>query len=69
MNLYATHADVAAAVDGITATIKPVLEYVARQQGQNTGSQLTMNRLYATLAAFATVLGIIIIAADRLINN
>lgn len=65
-NLYATHADVASAVEGIQNTIKPLVEYVTRQQGQTQGSQITMGKIYATLGAFTAVLGVIIYLASQI---
>lgn len=59
-NIYATHADVAAVVETIQATIKPIIDYVNQQKGQASGSQITMGKIYATLGVFTAVLGIII---------
>lgn len=64
--LYATHADVAAAVEGITNTIKPIVEYINRQQGQASGSQITMGKIYATLGAFTAILGVLIYMASQI---
>lgn len=70
-NLYATHADVAELlqrthtdfsemINKLQATIQPVIEYVNRQQGQTTGSQLTVGKLYTTLAAFGIVVSVVV---------
>ena len=53
-------------VDRMEATMKPVVEYVTRQQGQSQGSQLTMGKISAIAVAFATLMGIITFVVNQL---
>lgn len=64
--LQKTHADFSEMINKLQDTIKPVIEYVNRQQGSAAGSQITMGKIYATLGAFSAVLGIIIYLVSQI---
>ncbi len=54
-NLYATKEELIAAIANVVATIKPVTDYVATQQGRAQGIQFTTGTLFASLAAVGTI--------------
>ena len=57
---YATHADVALVVERMEKSLKPIVEYIANQQGGVKGSDITMGKIYAAIGAFGVILGAII---------
>lgn len=56
---YATHADVAMVVDRMEKSLKPIVEYIATQQGGVAGSRITTGNVYAAIGAFGIILGAI----------
>lgn len=62
--LYPTKTELAAAIDKLTAIVRPLAEYVVAQQGRREGIGLTTGALVGSLTAFATVVTVIIILVD-----
>lgn len=63
-NLYVTFAELDSkltiVVERMESTMKPIIEYVNRQQGSVSGSRLTMGRLFAVIAATGVIIGVIV---------
>ncbi len=70
--VYATNASVAQAIGNLEnkldAALAPLINFVAGQKGVDQGSRLTMGKIYAALAAFATLLGIMVFVAGQITN-
>lgn len=58
--VYATNADLASVVDKFEKTVKPIIEYVNSQQGKSQGVELTIGKIFASIAAVGVVIGIIV---------
>lgn len=62
--IYATNASVSQAIGNLESkldiALKPLIDFVAGQQGITKGSQITMARLFAVIAATGTITGIIV---------
>jgi len=71
-NLFVTTSELdnklASVVDRMDSAMKPVIDYVARQQGQAQGSHLTIGNIYAAIGATAAVVGIIVVIATSVIK-
>lgn len=57
--VYATNEDLASVVDKMDRALKPILEFVSSQQGASKGNQMTVSRIYSTIATVAA--GIVIL--------
>lgn len=57
-NEYASKSDLASALDTINATLKPIIQFVASQQGSRQGGLDQRNLLGWAVAIIATVIGI-----------
>jgi hypothetical protein len=57
--LYATKADVIAATEKLEATIKPLLDFMASQAGQRTGTLDTRTLVFALIGAAGVIAGVI----------
>jgi hypothetical protein len=68
--VYATNASVAQAIGNLEtkldAALTPLINFVAGQKGEAQGSQLTMGKIYAALAAFGTILTVVVFLANQL---
>lgn len=58
--VYATNADLASVVDKFERTVKPIIEYVNSQQGRSQGVELTIGKLFGSIAAVGVIIGIIV---------
>ena len=58
--VYATNSDLTTAVDKIEKALKPVFEFISSQQGMSKGGQITMGKIFASIAATGTIIGTII---------
>ena len=58
--IYATRDDLAMVVTRIEKTLKPLADFVSAQQGATKGSQITMGKIFASIAATGTIIGIVI---------
>ena len=58
--VYATRDDLASVVKEFQKTLKPVADYIAAQKGAITGGQITMGKIFASIAATGTIIGIIV---------
>ena len=64
--VYATNADLASVVEKMEKALKPLMEFVNTQQGATRGNQLTMGKVYSTIAAAASIIGILVFLATKL---
>lgn len=60
MSVYATRDDLAGAIQDIRKVLQPLVDYVSGQQGATKGSQITMGKIFASIAATGTIIGTII---------
>lgn len=58
--VYATNTDLALVVEKIEKSLKPVFEFVSSQQGMSKGGQVTMGKIFASVAAAGTIIGVIL---------
>lgn len=66
--IYATRDDLSEVVARFDKTIKPILDYVAKQSGTVVGSQLTMGKILAVIAAMGTIVGILVVLGNAFVN-
>lgn len=65
---YATRDDLSGAIQEIRNAIKPLVDYVSGQQGASKGSQLTMGKIFAGIAAMGTIIGILVVLGNAFIR-
>ena len=58
--VYATRDDLAVVVESFKKMLKPIEEFVSSLQGATKGSQVTMGKVFASIAAAGTIIGIIV---------
>jgi len=60
---YATHSDVADVVDALgnklSVILKPLIEHVSNEQGQEKGSQITTGKIFGIITVFGIIIGVI----------
>lgn len=66
---FVTRADLTALTEKVDIQIKSLQESRATSEGQDAGARLTYGSLAALLAAFATVIGLLVVAANWLSGN
>ena len=59
--VYATNADLSLVVDRFEKALKPVVDFISKQQGMTSGSQMTMGKIFAMIAAVGTIIGILVV--------
>lgn len=57
--IYATNADLANVVDKIEKKLTPIVDFINTQQGQAKGSDFTWGKIFATIAAVAAIVGVV----------
>jgi hypothetical protein len=58
--VYATRDDLGNAIQEIRKVIQPLVDYVSGQQGATKGSEITMGKVFASIAAAGTIIGVIV---------
>jgi hypothetical protein len=58
--IYATNTDLANVVDKMEKALKPLVEFVNAQKGANSGNQMTWGKIYSTIAATGTIVGLLV---------
>lgn len=58
--VYATNADLALVVEKMEKALKPLTDFVNSQKGISQGSQLTLGKMFAAIAATGTIIGIVV---------
>jgi hypothetical protein len=66
--VYATRDDLAEVVKGMEKALKPLVDYVSGQQGSMKGSQLTWGKIFASIAAMGTIIGILVVLGNAFIK-
>lgn len=56
---YATQADLKAVVEKFETALSPLRDYATAQQGQQTGKDITMGKIYGAIAAATAIIGAI----------
>lgn len=64
--IYATHSDIADVLKKMETSLKPLLEFVNAQQGQDHGSDITMGKVYSAIAAGVGIAGVVFLVINFL---
>lgn len=66
--VYATNADLALVVEKMEKALKPLADFINSQKGLAQGSQLTMGKIFAGIAAMGTIIGILVVLGNALLK-
>lgn len=66
--IYATRDDLAEVVKSMEKALKPLVDYVSGQQGSLKGSQITWGKIFASVAAMGTLMGILNVLGNFLLK-
>ena len=62
---YATHADVAMVVERMERSLKPLVDFANKQQGQDQGAKDSSGKIYGMIALICTVFGTVFLLISK----